>query len=145
MHWISFPTNAESLRQSLVLGFILALSRLCLRCFVPSFPRLSKSKNRITSCTRSFSISETASKNDFPPVFTVSTVPATPRARRASTSFFPSTTMGVPFAEASANASRIWKIFSSFSFSRVDNWFYLVILALRTVSKHSWASVLLAK
>jgi hypothetical protein len=145
MHWISFPTKAESSRQNLVLGFIFALSRLCLRRFVPSFPRLSKSKKRITSGTPICSISETASRKDFPPVLTVNTAPVTPKARRASTSFFPSTTMGFPFADASAKAARIWRIFSSFSLSRVDKTVYLVTLAFRTVSKHSLASLLFAK
>jgi hypothetical protein len=145
MHWISFPTKAESSRQNLVLGFIFALSRLCLRRFVPSFPRLSKSKKRITSGAPVFSISETASRKDLPPVLTVSTAPATPEARRASTSFFPSTTMGFPFADASAKASRTWRIFSSFSFSRVDKAVYLVTLAFRTAPKHSLASLLVAK
>jgi len=145
MHWISFPIKAERERQSLVLFFILALSRLCLRRFVPSFPRLSKSKKRITSGTPIFSISQTASRKDFPPVLTVSTVPATPKARRASTSFFPSTTMGFPFADSSAKASRTWRIFSSFSFSRVDKAVYLVILAFRTASKQLFASILVAK
>jgi len=144
-HWISFPTKAESSRQNLTFGFIFVLSRLCLRRFVPSFPRLSKSKKRITSDAPIFSISETASKKDFPPVLTVSTVPATPKARRASTSFFPSTTMGFPFADSSANAFRILRIFSSFSLSRVDKTVYLVTLAFRTVSKQFFASVLVAK
>jgi hypothetical protein len=145
MHWISFLTKAESSRQNLMFGFIFALSRLFLRCFVPSFPRLSKSKNKITSGTPDFSISQTASRKDFPPVLTVSTVPATPKARRAATSFFPSTTMGFPFADSSAKASRTLRIFSSFSFSRVDKAVYLVILAFRTASKHSCASLLFAK
>lgn len=145
MHWISFPNITERVRQSLVLGFILILSRLCLRCFVPSFPRLSKSRKRITSGTCIFSISPTASRKDFPPVLTVSTMPATPKVRRAATSFFPSTTMGVPFEDSSAKASRIWRIFSSFSFSRVDKAVYLVILACRTASKHSCASRLFEK
>ena len=145
MHWISFPAVAERARQSLVLGFIFALSRLCLRCFVPSFPRLSKSKKRITSGTRIFSISQTASRKDFPPVLTVSTVPVTPKAQRASTSFFPSTTIGLPLADSSASFSRILRIFSSFSFSRVDKAVYLVTLAFRTASKHSCASWLFVK
>jgi hypothetical protein len=145
MHWISFPTKAESARQNLTLGFILALSKLCLRRFVPSFPRLSKSKKRITSGTPIFSISETASRKDLPPVLTFTTEPATPKARRASTSFFPSTTMGFPFADSSAKASRTWRIFSSFSFSRVDKAVYLVILAFRTASKHACASLLFVK
>ena len=145
MHCISFPTKAEKERQSLTLGFILILSKLCLRCFVPSFPRLSKSKKRITSGTFIFSISETNSKKDFPPVLTVNTVPVTPKARRAATSFFPSTTIGMPFADSSVKASRTLRIFSPFSFSRVDKVFYLVILAFRTASKHSFASRLVAK
>ena len=145
MHWISFPAVAERARQSLVLAFILIRSRLCLRCFVPSFPRLSKSKKRITSGAPIFSISQTASRKDFPPVLTVNKMPVTPKARRAATSFFPSTTMGVPFADSSAKAFRIRRIFSSFSFSRVDKAVYLVILACRTASKHSCASRLFAK
>ena len=145
MHWISFLTKAESSRHSLMLGFIFALSRLFLRCFVPSFPRLSKSKKRMTSGTPIFSISQTASKKDLPPVLTVNTVPVTPKARRATTSFFPSTTMGLPFADSSANFSRTLRIFSSFSFSRVDKTVYLVTLAFRTASKHPCASRLFAK
>jgi hypothetical protein len=145
MHLISFPVRVASWRQNLMFGFILALSRLCLRRFVPCFPRLSKSKRRITSGGLIFSISEAASKKDFPPVLTVRSVPVTPEARRASTSFFPSTIMGVPLADSSAKASRTWMIFSSFFLSRVDNTVYLVILAFRTVFKHSWASVLPAK
>jgi hypothetical protein len=145
MHWTCFPTVAERARQSLMLAFILIRSKLCLRRFVPSFPRLSKSKKRITSGTPIFSISQTASRKDFPPVFTVNTMPVTPKARRAATSFFPSTTTGVPFADSSAKTVRIWRIFSSFSFSRVDKAVYLVILAFRTASKHSCASRLLAK
>jgi hypothetical protein len=145
MHWISFPAVAERRRQSLVLVFILARSRLCFRCFVPSFPRLSKSRKRITSGTCIFSISQTASRKDFPPVLTVSSVPVTPKARRVCTSFLPSTTMGVPFKDSSAKTVRSWRIFSSFSFSRVDKAVYLVILAFRTVSKHSCASRLFAK
>jgi hypothetical protein len=145
MHGISFPTKAESTRQNFTFGFIFTRSRLCLRRFVPSFPRLSKSKNRITSGTPIFSISETVSRKDLPPVLTVITVPSTPKARRASTSFFPSTTMGFPCADSAAKALRTWRIFSSFSLSRVDKGVYLVTFAFRTVSKQSFASVLVAK
>jgi hypothetical protein len=145
MHWISFPANADRAYQSLVLGFILALSRLCLRHFVPSLPRLSKSKKRITSGTLMFCISQTVSRKDFPPVLTVNTAPFTPKSRKALTSFFPSTTMGLPFEDSSANFSRISRILSSFSFSFVDKALYLVTLARRTASKHSCASRLFAK
>jgi len=145
MHWISFPATADRACQSLVLGFIFALSSLCLRRLVPSLPRLSKSKKRITSGTLMFSTSQTVSRKDFPPVLTVSTVPVTPKTRRALTSFFPSTKMGLPFADSSANFSRISRILSFFSFSLVDKAIYLVTLALRTASKHSCASRLFEK
>ena len=126
MHCISLPTVAKRLRQNWMLGFIFALSRFSLRRVVPSFPRLSKSKRRITSSDPNCSISETASRNDFPPVLAHSTVPSMPKARRASISFFPSTTMGVPFADSSTSALMIWRIFSSFSLSHVDKLVYLV-------------------
>jgi hypothetical protein len=145
MHCTSLPTVVKRVRQILVLGFTFALSRLCFRCFVPSLPRLSKSRKRITSGTPIFSISQTASRKDFPPVLTVRTRPVTPRARMAVTSFFPSTMIGLPFLDSSASVSRIWRIFSSLSFKRVDKAAYLVILAFRTSSKHFCASLLFAK
>ncbi len=107
MHCISRESRAESSRQNLRLGFIFARSKFCLRRSVPSFPRLSKSKRRMTSDAPVCSISHRASVKDLPPVLTVKTGPVTPKLQSASTSFFPSTMMRVPFADSSASASRI--------------------------------------
>jgi hypothetical protein len=120
MHWTSFPSKAESARQNVMLGFIFACSKFCLSCCVPCFPRLSKSKRRTTSAAPVCSISETTSRKVLPPVFAVITLPSTPKLRRASASFLPSTIIGVPFADSSARAFRIWRIFSCFSLRCVD-------------------------
>ncbi len=122
-----------------------ARSRFCLRSFVPSLPRRSKSKSRMTSLAPVCSISCNASSKDLPPVFKHSTGPATLNLRSALTSFFPSTTMGIFLADSSTNASKTCWIFSSFSVRRVDKGGYLVILALRMVSKHSLAELLQSK
>jgi hypothetical protein len=120
IHWISRPRSAESPRQNVRLGLIFDLSRFSFRCAVPSFPRLSKSNKRITSKASVCSISCKVCVKDLPPVLTVKTSPETPKPRRASTSFFPSTTMGVPLADSSESSVKTCIIFSCFSLRRVD-------------------------
>ena len=120
MHCISRPANARSSRQNRT--FILIFDRSKSRCKrrVPSLPRLSKSKNRMTSWAPSVSISVVASRKDLPPVFTVTITPFTPKMRSACSSFLPSTTIGLPFADSSTSLVMICRIFSSFSLSFVD-------------------------
>ena len=125
MHWISRPTNACNPCQNVTFALIFARSRLRCSRRVPSLPRLSKSKRRITSLASSFSISAVASRKDLPPVFTVKIVPLTPNSRRAWASFLPSTIMGFPFADSSVNLVMICWIFSCFSLSLVDKYFTL--------------------
>ena len=145
MHWISLPTSACSSRQHWVSAFSFARSKSRFKRNVPSLPRLSKSSKRTTAPTPRFSISTVASRKDLPPVFTVTTLPRTPNSWRAWASFLPSTTIGLPFAASSASLATSCSSFSSLSLSLVDNGFYLVILACRTVSRQSMASLLFAK
>ena len=126
MHCISRPTNARKSHQNRTFALILDLSKLRWRRRVPSLPRLSKSKSRITSWEPSFSISAVASRKDLPPVFTVTITPFTPKMRSVCSSFLPSTIIGLPFADSSASLVMICWIFSSFSLSFVDNSFTLL-------------------
>lgn len=123
MSLTSFPTSFESLVQNVRLGFIFVFSRFCFRRFVHSFPRLSKSNNKMTSRALLFSISEITSRNDFPPVFAEIIFPFTANVFKVSMSFFPSTIMGVPFAVSWVRRSKICRIFSSFCLRRVDKVF----------------------
>jgi hypothetical protein len=142
---MSLPASLERARQNSISVFIFAISKFCLSCLVPSFPRLSKSKNRMTLDVFDFSSSDTTSRNDLPPVFTDSSGPSIPKARRASMSFFPSTRMRVPLADSSASALKTSAIFSSFSRSRFSNGVYLVTLRFWTTSMHSLAALSFSK
>ena len=145
MHLISLPTKPCKSVQNFVLALILTPSRFRFRRNVPSFPLLSKSRRRITSEVPSFSNSMVDSRNDLPPDFTVKILPLIPNSQRACVSFLPSTTIGFPFDDSSASLAMICWIFASLSLSFVDTLFYLVILACRTVSKQSLASLLFTK
>jgi len=120
MQRISFPTNASKSSQNRVLTLILVRSKSCFSHKVPSLPRRSKSKSKTTSRILKFWISAVTSKKDLPPVLTVKICPQIPNARKDSSSFLPSTTMVLPFAEASVSFDRICWIFSCFSLNFID-------------------------
>jgi hypothetical protein len=120
MHCISRPTKHCNSRQNRELTLIFALSKLCCKRLVPSLPLRSKSIRRITSSAQSASISVVASRKDLPPVFTVKIVLMTPKSRRAWRSFFPSTTMGLLFADSSVNSAMTCSISSTLSLRCVD-------------------------
>ncbi len=145
MHRISLPTKASKSRQNRIFILIFALSKPCCSRWVPSLPLRSKSKRRTTSDTPSCSISAVASRKDLPPVFTVKTLPLTPKSRSAAHLFCPQQPQACPSLTPLHSLAMICWIFSSFSLSLVDKRCYLVILACRTVSKQSLASLLFAK
>ena len=145
MHWISRPTKACSSRQNLMSAFTFARSKSSLSRAVPSLPRLSRSSRRITVPAPSCSISAVASRKDLPPVFTVTNVPLTPNSSRAHSVFFAFDNYGfAPRRFLCQSGYELLKLLQ-FVFETGRQRGYLVILACRTVSKQSMASLLFAK
>jgi len=125
MHWISRLRNAFSSTQNLRLTLIFWCSRCCFSLFVASFPRLSKSRSKITSGMPVDSIFWMASMNDLPPVFNVRIFPFTPNSSRAWESFFPSTMISLFLVASCDSLVMVCWIFSMRFFWCVDKDFTL--------------------